>query len=486
MGALAATAVRIRHDLHTRLLKSRARTDELFQIVREEALYDRPIAERHRIVFYIGHVEAFDWNLLSQRAFGLRSFHRTFDQLFSFGIDPVGGGLPTDPPEDWPSLPEVARYRKRVREELDRAIEHALERPEEGHPHSLQMLHVAVEHRLMHAETLAYMLHRLPAGKKICGPEKVAWKAPRVKSRLVEIPAGHATLGIQHSNEHENNLAQEKPAQENIVEFGWDNEFAAHEIAVPEFAIDSHNVTNHDFLRFIQAGGYDNRSLWSPEAWAWRTKENILHPMFWRAEGNLWLYRTMFGEIRLPLEWPVYVSHAEATAYANWLGRKLPTEAQFHRAAYGTPKNELPAQKARGGDANAEERGHPRGKERQGELERTYPWGEEAPSERRGNFDFHSWDPSPVGVHPAGVSAFGVYDLVGNGWEWTRTEFAPFPGFTPMPFYPGYSANFFDGKHYVMKGGSPRTAACMLRRSFRNWFQPHYPYLYATFRCVED
>jgi formylglycine-generating enzyme required for sulfatase activity len=79
-----------------------------------------------------------------------------------------------------------------------------------------------------------------------------------------------------------------------------------------------------------------------------------------------------------------------------------------------------------------------------------------------------------------------VYDLVGNGWEWTRTEFAPFPGFTPMPFYPGYSANFFDGKHYVTKGGSPRTAACMLRRSFRNWFQPHYPYVYATFRCVED
>jgi formylglycine-generating enzyme required for sulfatase activity len=91
-----------------------------------------------------------------------------------------------------------------------------------------------------------------------------------------------------------------------------------------------------------------------------------------------------------------------------------------------------------------------------------------------------------VGTHPAGASAFGVQDLVGNGWEWTQTEFAPFPGFKPMSFYPGYSANFFDGKHYVMKGGSPRTAACMLRPSFRNWFQPHYPYVYATFRCVED
>ena len=167
----------------------------------------------------------------------------------------------------------------------------------------------------------------------------------------------------------------------------------------------------------------------------------------------------MFGDIQLPMDWPVYVSHAEATAYARWLGRKLPTEEQFHRAAYSTSDSE---------------------------VERKYPWGDEDPDGRYGNFDFMHWDPSPVGSYPRGASAHGVHDLLGNGWEWTRTEFKPFPGFSPMPFYPGYSANFFDGKHYVMKGGSPRTAACMLRRSFHNWFQPHYPYVYATFRCVED
>ena len=442
MGAPAA--VRIRHDLHTRLVNARARTDEVFRVVREEAIYDRPIPERHRIIFYVGHIEAFDWNLLAQRAFGLRPIQRTFDQLFAFGIDPVEGGLPSDTPADWPERAEVERYSQRIREELDHAIEQALERPAEGHPQLIPMLEVAIEHRLMHAETLAYMLHRLPSARKVGGPERAAWKALRAKPHLVEIPAGRATLGLE-------------PLQRE--EFGWDNEFGAHEVAVNEFAIDNHNVTNHEFLRFMQAGGYENRSLWSEEAWAWKAKEGVEHPMFWGREGNLWIYHTMFGEVRLPQEWPVYVSHAEATAYAKWLGRKLPTEAQFHRAAYGTPE---------------------RGKER------SYPWGEEAPSASRGNFDFKSWDPSPVGAHPAGASAFGVHDLVGNGWEWTRTEFAPFPGFTPMPFYPGYSATFFDGKHYVMKGGSPRTAACMLRRSFRNWFRPHYPYVYATFRCVED
>ena len=101
-----------------------------------------------------------------------------------------------------------------------------------------------------------------------------------------------------------------------------------------------------------------------------------------------------------------------------------------------------------------------------------------------GNFDFERWDPTPVAAFPEGKSAFGVTDLLGNAWEWTSTEFASFPGFQPFEFYPGYSANFFDGAHYVMKGGSPRTAASMLRRSFRNWFQPHYQYVYAGFRCV--
>jgi formylglycine-generating enzyme required for sulfatase activity len=248
-------------------------------------------------------------------------------------------------------------------------------------------------------------------------------------------------------------------AREHGDEFGWDNELGTEVVAVKAFAIDRCNVTNGDFLRFVQAGGYQHASLWSADAWAWKEREGIEFPTFWRRAGNLFMYRTMFGELRLPLDWPVYVSHAEATAYANWLGRKLPTEAQYHRAAFGTPGSR---------------------------RERRYPWGDEAPSEHHGNFDFHNWDPCPVGAHPAGDSAFGLHDTVGNGWEWTRTPFAPLDGFAPMPFYPGYSANFFDGKHFVMKGGSPRTAACMLRRSFRNWFQPHYPYAYATFRCVED
>src|SRR5580698_1318407 len=176
MGA-SATAVRIRHDLHARMLDARAQSDALFGIVDNEAIYDRPIPERHRIIFYLGHVEAFDWNLLAQRAFGLQTKQRTFDDLFAFGIDPVGG---------------------RLRNELDEAIEHALTRPAEGHPQLIAMLEVAIEHRLMHAETLAYMLHRLPTDRKIRGSIGPSFGAERMKSRLVEIPAGRATLGLKY------------------------------------------------------------------------------------------------------------------------------------------------------------------------------------------------------------------------------------------------------------------------------------------------
>lgn len=440
---MGATASAVRHDLQARLANARKRTDEVFSIVREDAIYDRPIAERHRIIFYIGHVEAFDWNLLAQRAFGLQSFHPSFDQLFAFGIDPVGGGLPTDKPADWPERAEVERYNERLRGELDRAILRAMG-TQDGHPELTTMLEVAVEHRLMHAETLAYMLHQLPAEKKIPKGREPVWRTARAKSHLVDIPEGRATLGLSRANGDE---------------FGWDNEFEAHTVRVPEFSMDNYNVTNRDFMLFVESGGYSEASLWDKEAWTWKKKENVQYPAFWRRAGNLWLYRTMFGEMQLPMDWPVYVSHAEATAYAKWLGRKLPSEEQFHRAAYGTSDPE---------------------------TERNYPWGDEQPDGRYGNFDFGCWDPSPVGSYPRGASAHGVHDLVGNGWEWTRSEFKPFAGFAAMPFYPGYSANFFDGKHYVMKGGSPRTASCMLRRSFRNWFQPHYPYVYATFRCVED
>jgi len=442
---LAAPArVEVAGVLRDRLTKARRHTDELFNIVKQDALYDRPIPERHRIIFYVGHVEAFDWNLLRGRLFDFNSFDASLDQLFAFGIDPVDGGLPSDQPGDWPSLIQVRRYVAQVREILDGAIQklsaHAGSAQEDP---VRQLLNVAIEHRLMHAETLAYMLHQMPLERKLPQPSPPSLFVPQIDSRMIEIPEGSATLGLARSN----NLA-----------FGWDNEYEEHETFVPSFAIDQHKVTNRQFLEFLNSGGYENRALWSDANWAWRSAQNITHPAFWRKSGQGWLQRTMFSEVPLPLDWPVYVSHAEASAYARWEGKSLSTEAQWHRAAFAVP----------------------------GGSEHSYPWGNEPPASRHGNFDFQRWDPVAVGSYPAGQSAFGVREMVGNGWEWTSTVFAPFAGFEAFSFYPGYSTNFFDGQHYVIKGGSARTAACVLRPSFRNWFQPHYQYVYAGFRCVSN
>ena len=433
----------IRHELLQRLSDARAKTDELFRVVKPEFLYERPIPERHRIIFYLGHLEAFDWNLLHERLLDVKPFDPDFDRLFAFGIDPVGGGLPKDTPADWPSLELVRAYADRVRHDLDRGIERVLSelRAQPSFWPTL-LLNVAIEHRLMHAETFSYMLHQLPLHWKSRRAQSAAAPSAAITQAMIDIPEGSATLGQARSEDG----------------FGWDNEFAAHTVQVPQFAIEKYQVSNGQFLEFVKVGGYDSRELWSDADWKWKTERNISAPGFWNFVDGQWFLRTMFDEIPLPLDWPSYVSHAEASAYARWAGKALPTEAQWHRAAYGTPQG----------------------------SERQYPWGAEAPRSELGNFDFERWDPVPVGSFERGKSAFGVVGLLGNGWEWTSSVFAPFQGFERFPFYPGYSADFFDGKHYVMKGGSPVTAACMLRRSFRNWFQPHYPYVYAGFRCVSN
>jgi gamma-glutamyl hercynylcysteine S-oxide synthase len=428
------------NSLISPLREARAHTDRLFEIIRPDALYERPIPERHRLIFYLGHLEAFDWNLLSPQKADLRSPQPAFDQLFAFGIDPVGGGLPTDGPQDWPSIAEVTSYNEETRRRIDGILESG-QLEESGNPSDTELstlLQVAVEHRWMHAETLAYLCHRLPYEQKVPQQQAVA-AGSGAHPGVVPVPRGCATLG----------LAREKG-------FGWDNELGSHQVDVPPFLIDKFMVTNGQYREFLLAGGYDHPSLWKERDWDWIQSRQIRHPAFWQQRDEDWTWLGMFDEMELPLDWPVYVSLAEASAYARWAGKTLPTEAQWHRAAFGTASG----------------------------VEREYPWGNEGKMQGRGNFDFLRWDPTPVDAFGGNVSAFGVVGMVGNGWEWTSSEFRPFPGFKPFSFYPGYSANFFDGQHFVLKGGSSRTAAPLLRRSFRNWFQPHYQYAYTGFRCV--
>jgi len=418
-----------RAALRLRYLGNRNRSAELFALVEPSAYYERPIALRHPVVFYEGHLPAFSLNKLVREALGGPAVDPALERLFERGIDPADvSDAARHERDSWPD-------RARVREfgaACDAAVLQALANGDLTDSARSPMLERAqaaytiLEHEEMHHETLLYMLHRLPYERKRSRGRAGAYVEREALARgRVAVPAGAATLG----------------ARRDRLQFGWDNEFDELTVAAGAFEIGVNNVTNGEWLAFVKAGGP------VPSFWIERSGS--------RAGFNL---LGMFEEMPLPLSWPVYVTQAQARAYAAWKGARLPSEVEYHRAAFGTPAG----------------------------IERPFPWGDEQPTSKHGNFDFRRFDPESVGINPAGASAWGVHDLVGNGWEWTSTEFAPLPGFTPMASYLPYSADFFDGDHFVIKGASPVTSRHQVRRSFRNWYRPQYPYVYATFRTVNS
>jgi formylglycine-generating enzyme required for sulfatase activity len=356
-----------RDDLLGWYRANRARTRELFELVVPDAYYDRPIALRNPIVFYEGHLPAFSVNTLVKLTLGRKGIDERLETLFARGIDPEDESTVRSPTDVWPSREEVQAYGRAA----DALIEETLTEPNEA-------AFTILEHEAMHQETLLYMLHEMAHDKKRPSRQVVesTSSTTRPLDDSIAIPAGKTIVGAPQGT------------------FGWDNEFPSHTVDVAAFSIDTHAVTNGEYLEYVNATG-------------------AKAPHFWARGEREWSWRGMFEMQPLPLDAPVYVTHDEASAYARWKGARLPTEAEWHRA------------------------------------------------------------------HDCGVP-----DLTGHGWEWTSTLFAPFPGFAPMPSYPEYSADFFDEAHYVMKGASPATPRELIRPSFRNWFRPAYPYVYATFRCA--
>ena len=404
--------------------RNRVRSRALFDLIDPGAYYERPIALRNPIVFYEGHLPAFSIIAFINRGLGETGVDERLERLFARGIDPdsVEAAVPrSGAATQWPTRDEVLAFGAAADARVTRAILKAAFDESRPAMRRGEGLYTALEHEAMHQETLLYMWHRLPHEQKQRPAYLPYEKGEQPAHATVMIPAGRVTLGASRDD----------------IPFGWDNEFDAQSFDVDPFEIDAHSVTNADYLPFVEAG-------------------HVEPPAFWAREDGEWFWRGMFENIPLPPSWPVYVSQQDAAAFAAARGRRLMTEAEFHRAAYGTPSGE----------------------------ERRYPWGGEAPRRSFGHFDFASWDPVPAGARPRGASAWGVHDLVGNGWEWTRSLFTPFPGFEPMVSYPEYSAEFFDGQHVVMKGASPGTAKELIRPSFRNWFRPDYPYVYAKFRTV--
>jgi formylglycine-generating enzyme required for sulfatase activity len=309
---------------------------------------------------------------------------------------------------------------------------------------SFRVLDFVLEHEMMHHETLLYMLQQLPDSIKTLRPAPAPFSEALgcVPARdMVFVRGAAVQLGT----------ALGRPR------FGWDIEFPKTSVTVSDLLVDRTPVSCGQFAEFVADGGFARAELWDPDDWAWVQREGIAAPATWRRTATGWEVLTVHGAAPLvpgaAADWPVYVCHAMARAYTSWRAARehnpllrLATEAELHRIVY-------PPEQA----------------------------GELSP----GNYGWRHWAPTPTGQYPA--NALGLVDTLGNGWELSATVFAGLPGFARvLPTYPGYSADFFDGKHYAVVGASYGTDAALVRPSFRNWYQGRYPHPHLKFRCVRD
>jgi iron(II)-dependent oxidoreductase len=257
----------------------------------------------------------------------------------------------------------------------------------------------------------------------------------------VLVPAGEFTMGTS------------------TEPWALDNERPAHRARTDAFFIDTAPVTFGDYLRFVEAGGYDQPRWWSAAGWAHRQQAGLTASRYVERDGTGWS-RVRFG-VREPVphdEPVMHVSYYEAEAYAAWTGRRLPTEAEWEKAARFDPETG---------------------------RSRRYPWGEEDPGQRQANLGQRHLRPAPVGAYPDGVSPLGVHQLIGDVWEWTSSDFTPYPGFAAFP-YREYSEVFFGPDYKVLRGGSFGTDPVACRGTFRNWDYPIRRQIFCGFRCARD
>ena len=326
----------------------------------------------------------------------------------------------------------AARVRQAVREQLDVLPEDSPEPLLSGG----FVFGMVAQHEQQHAETLAATLQLMTAWE-FCPAQRARPRPAAVPQHEVLIPGGPVRLGSQGA-------------------WAYDNERPAHEVDVPAFFMDAHPVTNGDYLVFVEAGGYEEERWWHPKGWEFLQAERLRHPLFWLPQGeHVWL-RRRFGWVE-PLPKDELVQHVcwyEADAYARWAGKRLPTEAEWEKAAQGSDF-----------------------------TPREYPWGNTPPTAAHANLGGDTWGPSPVGSYPEGRSADGVWGLLGDVWEWTASSFEGYPGFQSFP-YREYSEVFFGPDYKVLRGGAWASAPVAVRSSFRNWDYPIRRQIFAGFRCA--
>jgi iron(II)-dependent oxidoreductase len=432
------TEDRLRDAVAATLRRARDRSVTLTDAVDDEDLTRQHSPLMSPLVWDLAHIGNQEELWLVRDVGGREPVRSDIDQLYDAFQHPRSSRrqLPLLGPAE--ARGYVAEVRDKVFDVLDRA-------PLAGRPllDNAFGFGMIAQHEQQHDETML-ATHQLRVGAPVLhadDPPRAARTALAALPAEVFVPGGPFTMGTS------------------VEPWALDNERPAHETRVDPFFIDTTPVTNGAYRRFIADGGYQNPRWWSAAGWQHRQEAGLTAPQFWQPDRDRWL-RTRFGVLEpVPDDEPVvHVCCYEAQAYANWAGRRLPTEVEWEKAARFDP--------ATG-------------------RSRRYPWGDADPTPEHANLGQRHLRPAEVGAYPAGVSPLGVHQLIGDVWEWTSSDFAGYPGFAAFP-YREYSEVFFGPEYKVLRGGSFGTDSVACRSTFRNWDYPIRRQIFSGFRCARD
>jgi iron(II)-dependent oxidoreductase len=425
-------------QLASRLEEARRRTLQLIEPLTDEDLHVQHDPLMSPIIWDLGHIAHFEELWLVRNLEGPVEFGE-MPGVFNPFENPrrVRGTLRLPSLEECRDL--MAEIRSRVLERMSHvAFDGDDELLRDGYVYEM-----VLQHEYQHNETILQTL-QLKRGMPYRAHRSYtlpAARPPENTRAMTRFPGGRVQLGT------------------NDRAAAYDNERPLHELELPPFEIDVYPVTNGDYLEFMRVGGYARREFWSDAAWAWRNEARVEAPKHWMSDGDEWCVRVMDRVTPVDASLPVcHVCYYEAEAFARFAGKRLPTEQEWEVAA--------------GWDSNARRL-------------RAFPWGDEPASPRHANIDQLSFATAAIGAYEQNWSPLGCYGMIGDVWEWTSSDFLPYPGYRTFP-YPEYSEVFFGSEYKVLRGGSWATRPGAIRNSFRNWDYPIRRQIFAGFRCARD
>jgi ergothioneine biosynthesis protein EgtB len=417
--------------------------------------------------WHVGHTSWFFETLLQAYQPGYKVYSEEY--LFYFNSYYEGFGARIERPKrgtrSRPTVSDTIAYRNHVDEQM-----HAfLATIDNGSETILALVRLGLEHERQHQELLVYDIKHLLCDQ-YDAPLKLAPISTVNVSGMAEIEGGLFPLGygtpsgsptvregsVSAINTHPHQSGARPPQSK---EFAFDNEKPAHQVFLQDYALDRALVTNGDYLEFIRDGGYQNFRWWFSEGWETVNREEWRAPLYWELQEDVWMIRDFSGlhPVADKANEPVsHVSFFEASAFAKWCGKRLPTEAEWEKAATYNPRT--------------------------GERE-TFPWGDAPADEARANlFENSLWSPAPIGSFPDGQSSYGCHQLIGDVWEWTTSDYVPYPGFKSE--FDEYNDKWFVNQK-VLRGGSYATPQAHIRSTYRNFFHAHERWMVSGFRCAK-